>query len=135
MPGQERRTGHKIMKATHHRLVPSCTSSRIPSTTQVCRISIAHLSIKAYGCEAIDVHQYFEEGGDDVCSISTPVAYAPLTAWLKQYGYKAMVTEWGSPNGTQCATYVRDMLNYVADNSEVCHKYVSTNIVVVKHGC
>ncbi|KAH7093408.1 glycoside hydrolase superfamily [Paraphoma chrysanthemicola] len=67
---------------------------------------------------AIDVHQYFEEGGSDVCSISTPVVYAPLTAWLKEHNMKAMVTEWGSPNGTQCAGYVRDMLNYVANNTE-----------------
>lgn len=76
--------------------------------------------------EAIDVHQYFEEGGSNVCTISAPVVYAPLTAWLKQYGFKAMVTEWGAANGTQCAGYVDDMLTYVASNSEVCHKYPST---------
>ena len=68
-----------------------------------------------------------------MCTISAPVVYAPLTAWLKQYGFKAMVTEWGAANGTQCASYVKDMLTYVASNSEVCHKYslrirLSTNM-------
>ncbi|KAH7124172.1 glycoside hydrolase superfamily [Dendryphion nanum] len=67
---------------------------------------------------AIDVHQYFEEGGSNVCTISAPVVYAPLTAWLKKYKLKAMVTEWGAANGTQCAGYVNDMLTYVARNSE-----------------
>jgi endoglucanase len=56
----------------------------------------------------------------NVCTFSTPVVYAPLTAWLNQYGFKAMVTEFGAANGTQCAGYVSDMLNYMANNSAVC---------------
>jgi endoglucanase len=81
--------------------------------------------------KAIDVHQYFEEGGSNICTISAPVVYAPLTAWLKQHGLKAMVTEWGAANGTQCEQYVTDMLAYVANNSEVSHQYSCTHEAIL----
>jgi hypothetical protein len=40
-----------------------------------------------------------------------------------------MVTEWGSPNGTQCAGYVKDMLNYVANNAEVCRNILRIALI------
>jgi endoglucanase len=41
---------------------------------------------------------------------------APLTAWLQQHGFKAMTTEFGASNGTEYASYVTDIITYMADN-------------------
>jgi endoglucanase len=69
---------------------------------------------------AFDIHQYFDvdsSGGHSLCNQTASSVLAPLTSWLNQYGFKAMITEFGAANGTQCAPYVSDMINYMAENS------------------
>ncbi|KAK0102767.1 hypothetical protein ONS95_006364 [Cadophora gregata] len=68
---------------------------------------------------AFDIHEYLDvdfSGGHAVCAQPAASNLAGVTAWLKQYGFKAMITEFGAANGTQCATYLTDMVNYMADN-------------------
>ena len=70
---------------------------------------------------AFDIHEYLDvdfSGTHADCESLASTNLAPLTAWLKQYGFKAMITEFGAANGTECASYVSDMLNYMADNEE-----------------
>jgi len=68
---------------------------------------------------AFDIHEYLDSdfsGGHSVCSQAAATNLAPLTAWLQQYGFKAMITEFGGANGTECAPYITDMVNYMAQN-------------------
>ncbi len=68
---------------------------------------------------AFDIHEYLDSdfsGGHAACASPAASNLAPLTAWLQQYGFKAMITEFGAANGTQCASYVSDMVNYMAQN-------------------
>lgn len=68
---------------------------------------------------AIDIHEYLDSdfsGSHAVCSQAAPTNLAPLTAWLQQYNLKAMITEFGGANGTQCDSYITDMVNYMASN-------------------
>jgi len=50
------------------------------------------------------------------CSQLASTNLAPLTSWLQQYGLKAMITEFGASNGTECASYITDIITYMADN-------------------
>jgi endoglucanase len=52
------------------------------------------------------------------CSQLASTDLAPLTAWLKQYGFKAMITEFGGANGTECEGYLNNIIDYMADNEE-----------------
>jgi endoglucanase len=70
---------------------------------------------------AFDIHEYLDvdfSGTHSVCSSLASTYLAPLTAWLQQYGFKAMITEFGAANGTECDSYVVDIINYMADNPE-----------------
>jgi endoglucanase len=70
---------------------------------------------------AIDIHEYLDSdfsGGHANCTSSGPANLAPLTSWLKQYKFKAMITEFGAANGTQCAGYVQELIKYMAANDE-----------------
>ncbi|KFY89944.1 hypothetical protein V498_06244 [Pseudogymnoascus sp. VKM F-4517 (FW-2822)] len=70
---------------------------------------------------AFDIHEYLDvdfSGGHLECSSLASEHLSPLTAWLKEYNFKAMITEFGAANGTQCESYVADMLDYMADNEE-----------------
>jgi len=70
---------------------------------------------------AFDIHEYLDSdfsGGHSNCSQLASTNLAPLTAWLKQYGFKAMITEFGAANGTECSSYVKDIINYMAENDE-----------------
>ncbi|KAH8682958.1 glycoside hydrolase family 5 protein [Tricladium varicosporioides] len=70
---------------------------------------------------AIDIHEYMDSdfsGTHKECASSGPAGLKDVTAWLKASGLKAMVTEFGASNGTQCATYLTDMLNYMSSNPE-----------------
>ena len=55
-------------------------------------------------------------GSHSDCEQLASTNLAPLTSWLNQYGFKAMITEFGAANGTECASYVTDIINYMADN-------------------
>jgi endoglucanase len=70
---------------------------------------------------AMDIHEYLDSdfSGDHANCTSLASTYlAPLIAWLKQYGFKAMITEFGAANGTQCSRYVTDLIKYMAANDE-----------------
>lgn len=70
---------------------------------------------------AFDIHEYLDSdfsGGHSNCSQPAPSNLAPLTAWLKQYNFKAMITEFGAANGTECTSYVTGIINYMAENDE-----------------
>lgn len=69
--------------------------------------------------KAFDIHEYLDEdfsGTQSVCSQPAAENLAGVTAWLEEYGYKAMITEFGAANGTQCAEYITDMIDYMAEN-------------------
>jgi len=69
---------------------------------------------------AFDIHEYLDSdfsGSSSVCSQLASTNLAPLTAWLQQYGFKAMITEFGGANGTECDSYLTDIVDYMADNS------------------
>lgn len=68
---------------------------------------------------AFDIHEYLDSnfsGSNSVCSSLASTYLAPLTSWLQTYGFKAMITEFGAANGTQCDGYVTNIINYMADN-------------------
>lgn len=70
---------------------------------------------------AIDIHEYLDvdfSGTHSNCTNSFPDTMGPLTAWLQQYGLKAMVTEFGADNNTQCAEYLEGAIDYMAMNEE-----------------
>ncbi|OBT45641.1 hypothetical protein VE00_03519 [Pseudogymnoascus sp. WSF 3629] len=70
---------------------------------------------------AFDIHEYLDtdfSGTHSSCSNLASTSLAPLTAWLKEHSFKAMITEFGASNGTQCASYVSDLLGYMKDNEE-----------------
>ncbi|KUJ12934.1 cellulase-domain-containing protein [Mollisia scopiformis] len=68
---------------------------------------------------AFDIHEYLDSdfsGTHANCSQAAATNLAPLTSWLQQYGFKAMITEFGGANGTECDSYITDMVNYMAEN-------------------
>ncbi|KAF4635569.1 hypothetical protein G7Y89_g2508 [Cudoniella acicularis] len=70
---------------------------------------------------AIDIHEYLDadfSGSHVSCNSSGPANLADVTAWLKANKFKAIVSEFGAANGTQCASYLSDMINYMASNEE-----------------
>lgn len=70
---------------------------------------------------AFDIHEYLDSdfsGGHLECTQSAAENLDGLTAWLKQYGFKAMITEFGAANGTQCQSYIQDLIKYMANNEE-----------------
>jgi endoglucanase len=70
---------------------------------------------------AFDIHEYLDtdfSGSHANCSQSGPDNLAPLTAWLKANNFKAMITEFGGANGTECAGYISGIVDYMAQNEE-----------------
>jgi len=70
---------------------------------------------------AIDVHEYLDidfSGGHNVCAQPAPSNLEGLTKFLRQNRLKAMVTEFGAGNNTNCFNFVDDMLTYLEDNEE-----------------
>ncbi|KIM98529.1 glycoside hydrolase family 5 protein [Oidiodendron maius Zn] len=68
---------------------------------------------------AFDIHEYLDSdfsGSHSVCSQTAAANLAPLTSWLQQYGFKAMITEFGGANGTQCDSYITGIIDYMAQN-------------------
>lgn len=70
---------------------------------------------------AIDIHEYLDvdfSGGHAECVSKASIELAPLTAWLKENKLKAMITEFGGANNTQCAEYLTDIVTYMDNNEE-----------------
>lgn len=70
---------------------------------------------------AFDIHEYLDSdfsGGHALCSQPAATNLAGVTSWLKTNGFKAMITEFGGSNGTQCETYITDMVKYMETNPE-----------------
>lgn len=70
---------------------------------------------------AVDIHEYLDydfSGSHIECTQPFETTMAPLTAWLRQYGIKAVVSEFGGSNTTGCADMLTDALNYMSDNEE-----------------
>lgn len=70
---------------------------------------------------AFDIHEYLDadySGSHLLCASNATTDLAPLTAWLKQYGFKAMITEFGAANTTQCEPYLQGIIEYMAANEE-----------------
>ncbi|KAF2838305.1 glycoside hydrolase family 5 protein [Patellaria atrata CBS 101060] len=70
---------------------------------------------------AFDIHEYLDvdfSGGHSICNQSAATNLAPLTAWLKQYNFKAMITEFGGDNNEGCHDLLDEMLTYMEDNPE-----------------
>ena len=67
---------------------------------------------------AIDIHEYLDvdfSGSHVACTQPGPSNLAGVTAWLQQHNLKAMITEFGGDNNTQCADYLTDLINYMND--------------------
>lgn len=70
---------------------------------------------------AVDIHEYLDydfSGSHIECTQPFNTTLAPLTAWLKQYGIKAIVSEFGGSNTTGCADMLTDAIAYMSDNEE-----------------
>jgi endoglucanase len=68
---------------------------------------------------AMDIHEYLDvdySGRHSDCESLASTNLTPLTSWLNQYGLKAMITEFGAANGSECSSYVTDIIAYMADN-------------------
>lgn len=68
---------------------------------------------------AFDIHEYLDSdfsGTHSECSQAAATNLAPLTSWLQQYGFKAMITEFGGANGTECDSYITGIIDYMAQN-------------------
>ena len=68
---------------------------------------------------AMDIHEYLDtdfSGGPSVCDQTFPTNLAFLTSWLQQYSLKAMITEFGGGNNTDCDTDIQQAIDYMADN-------------------
>jgi len=68
---------------------------------------------------AIDIHEYLDydySGQHQVCNQSFPANLAYLTSWLQQHNLKAMITEFGGDNNTMCDNYLRQAVEYMAEN-------------------
>ena len=58
---------------------------------------------------------------------------ANVTAWLKQHNLKAMVTEFGGDNNTMCYQYLRDAVNFMAENNECKCPHPAVPLLQLKH--
>lgn len=70
---------------------------------------------------AVDIHEYLDSdfsGSHIECTEPFNTTLAPLTAWLKQHGIKALVSEFGGSNTTGCADMLKDALAYMSGNEE-----------------
>ncbi|CAG8958388.1 hypothetical protein HYFRA_00011065 [Hymenoscyphus fraxineus] len=70
---------------------------------------------------AFDVHEYLDidfSGSHSECASPADTNLADLTSWLKANSFKAMITEFGAANGTQCQPYLEGILGYMRDNPE-----------------
>ena len=70
---------------------------------------------------AIDVHEYLDvdfSGSHQACTQSGPANLDFLTNWLREHNLKAIVSETGASNNTQCAQYLTDLLTYIEDQPE-----------------
>ena len=70
---------------------------------------------------AIDIHEYLDvdfSGSHSDCSQPAPPNLAGLTSWLQQHNLKAMITEFGGDNVTDCTTDLEGIINYMAQNPE-----------------
>jgi endoglucanase len=68
---------------------------------------------------AFDIHEYLDadfSGTSSVCSQAAATNLAPLTSWLQEYGFKAMISEFGGANGTECDSYITGIIDYMAQN-------------------
>jgi len=75
---------------------------------------------------AIDIHEYLDydySGQHQVCNQSFPANLAYLTGWLQQHNLKAMITEFGGDNNTMCDNYLRQAVEYMAENDGTCFQY------------
>ncbi|KAK3898443.1 glycoside hydrolase superfamily [Staphylotrichum tortipilum] len=70
---------------------------------------------------AIDIHEYLDQdfsGGHTACTQDPAKNLAGVTAWLRQHGLKAFITEFGGSNTTACTTMLNGILDYMAQNDE-----------------
>ncbi len=70
---------------------------------------------------AFDIHEYLDSdysGGHVNCTNLASNQLAPLTAWLEQHNFRAMITEFGASNSTGCTSYMADIISYMESNSQ-----------------
>lgn len=70
---------------------------------------------------AIDIHEYLDtdfSGSHAECVRGPEENLRDVTAWLKQHGLKAFITEFGGSNTTSCLTMLPQLLKYMADHEE-----------------
>ncbi|MCJ1477116.1 hypothetical protein MMC13_005787 [Lambiella insularis] len=70
---------------------------------------------------AIDIHEYLDSdfsGQHAACSQPAAANMACLTQWLQTYQLKAMVTEFGGGNNTNCYNYIDELITYLDLNDE-----------------
>ncbi|KAF2248039.1 glycoside hydrolase family 5 protein [Trematosphaeria pertusa] len=67
---------------------------------------------------AFDIHEYLDTdySGSHADCVQPATKLDGVTNWLKQNKYKAMITEFGGSNTTQCASMLTDFINYMDKN-------------------
>ncbi|KAF8322015.1 cellulase-domain-containing protein [Clavulina sp. PMI_390] len=75
-----------------------------------------------------DVHKYLDSDNSGTSSTcvtdNVSSAFAPLAAWLRCNGRKAINTETGGGNTSSCVTYLNSQLSFISKNSDVFLGYV-----------
>lgn len=70
---------------------------------------------------AIDIHEYLDSdfsGGHLACTQDAETNLKGVTAWLKEHGLKAFITEFGGSDTADCHTMLDGMLTYMENNPE-----------------
>ncbi|ORX97100.1 glycoside hydrolase family 5 protein [Clohesyomyces aquaticus] len=67
---------------------------------------------------AFDIHEYLDSdySGTHAPCANGAAKLAGVTSWLKQNNYKAMITEFGGSNTTQCASMLTEFIKYMDSN-------------------
>ncbi|KAF2471899.1 glycoside hydrolase family 5 protein [Lindgomyces ingoldianus] len=67
---------------------------------------------------AFDIHEYLDSdfSGSHAACAQSVTKLSGVTSWLKQNNYKAMITEFGGSNTTQCASMLTDFIKYMDAN-------------------
>jgi len=70
-----------------------------------------------------DIHEYYDSnssGGDTECVTDhVSSSFAPVAAYLRAHGRKALLSETGGGNTASCLKYVCSALTYLNANSDV----------------
>lgn len=68
---------------------------------------------------AFDMHLYFDNdtsGTHEDCTLAAPSNLFPVTAWLKEHNYTAMLSEFGAAANTMCFETLNNTITHLEDS-------------------